>query len=80
MHAPIAPIGTATSKRRAIQRATARRNSTEPMLGGYPRSAPEVANASTTAGGGGSIGVPIERSTAPPGKRSATGSSRSSRS
>ncbi len=80
MQAPTTEGSTATSKRRAIQRLTAARSAAVPMLAGYPRSASDVEKAATTAGGAGSIGVPIDRSTTPPSCFAAIGCSRSSRS
>ena len=50
------------------------------MLGGYPRSAPDEPSISITDDGGGSHGVPIEKSINPPSKRSASGLKRSIRS
>ena len=43
-----------------------------PAEAGYPRSLPDVDKASTTAGGGGSHGVPTEQSTIPPGNAAAS--------
>ena len=58
--------------RRAIQSDAAARSSALPIDGGYPRSWPEPPRAATTAAGGGSVGVPMVRSMAPPGWRSAS--------
>ena len=43
-----------------------RRNASEPIEAGYPRSEFDCDKASMTAGGGGSHGVPIDKSTIPP--------------
>ena len=59
-------MGTSIAKRRPIQRAIDLRKFSEPIDAGYPRSEPEPASASITACGGGSHGVPMERSTIPP--------------
>jgi len=69
--AAIAEIGTSTANRRSIHLAAADRSASDPIDGGYPRSAPEVASAATTEAAGGSKGVPIERSMTPPENRSA---------
>ena len=57
---------TETAKRRAIQRAAAARSAPLPTDDGYPRSVPDVDSRSTTAWGGASHGVPMDRSMAPP--------------
>ena len=80
MHAATADGSTCTPSRRAIHAAAASRNAGVPTDGGYPRSAPDRASASTTAAGGGSNGVPIDRSTAPPSCSAATARRGSSRS
>ena len=56
---------TARAKRRSIQPAAADRKAGLPTDLGYPRSVPEEPRAATTASGGGSQGVPMERSTMP---------------
>src|SRR6476620_2823761 len=68
------------ANRRAIHPETDWRSATVPGLGGDPRSAPELDRAAITAGGGGSHGVPIERSTRPPSNASPNGLKRSIRS
>ena len=67
-------------KRRVSQRAAASRSCGLPAEAGYPRSESEDANASTTAGSGGSHGVPMEQSTIPPSCASASLASPASRS
>ena len=49
-----------------IHPAAASRKSTVPAEGGYPLAPTPRANSSSTKSGGGSIGVPIEQSMAPP--------------
>ena len=78
--APMSAAGTSTANRRCIHRWAASRSATDPMLGGYDRSEPLVASASRTDCGGGSHGVPIERSTTPPSCADAIGTSESRRS
>ncbi|MEY4010368.1 MAG: hypothetical protein RLZZ93_1060 [Actinomycetota bacterium] len=58
--------GTSIANFRAIHRAMLLRSASLPIEAGYPRSEPEPDRASITAGGGGSHGVPMDRSTIPP--------------
>ena len=64
--AAICDKATSMPKRRFIQSRAAERSGSEPMLGGYPRSEFDDDNAATTAGVGGSHGVPIDKSMTPP--------------
>jgi hypothetical protein len=66
--------------RRISQRVAASRSCGLPAEAGYPRSVPDDASASTTAGSGGSHGVPMEQSTIPPSCDSASLASPASRS
>jgi hypothetical protein len=59
-------MGTSISNLRPIHRAMERRKASDPIEAGYPRSAFDCDRASITAGGGGSHGVPIDKSTIPP--------------
>ncbi len=65
-HAAMASMGTSMPNRLAIHAAAASRKRGLPSEVGYPRSVSDDDSASTTARGGGSHGVPTERSTAPP--------------
>ncbi len=63
---------TVTPCRRASQRAAASRTAGVPRVSGYPGALAAAASAARTVSGTGSTGAPIERSTIPPGWRSAT--------
>ena len=78
--APMPEGGTATPRRPSSYAAAAARNAGLPTEVGYDRSAPEEDSAATTAGNGGSVGSPIERSTMPPGSAAALSRSGVSRS
>ena len=80
MQAAIDDVATSIENRRSIQADIASRSGAEPIDAGYPRSAPEEPNALMTDAGGGSNGVPIDRSTTPPSWWLASGAKRSSRS
>ena len=69
-----------TLKRRNIQAAKASRKPAEPIDGGYPRSLLLCAKAAITEAGGGSHGVPMDRSISPPSKAAAKGLNESRRS
>ena len=80
MQAAMADGATSTANRRVIQLEKARRNGSLPTEGGYPRSELLAANAATTDAGGGSHGVPMDRSIRPPSNDAASGLNESRRS
>ena len=69
-----------TPKERSIHPAAASRKAGPPIARGYPAApGPAFASASTTISGTGSLGVPTDRSTMPPGASAARCLSASSR-